>query len=56
MSALAANLQPVAGRLDDVGISKIVLISRMQQITLEQEIADLLSGVDVIIDGGSDTF
>jgi len=64
MPALAAVLQPViddlmdgdndiAGDSDDV--DKIILVSHLQQIALEQALAPLLSGVDVIIAGGSDT-
>lgn len=64
MSALAGILQPViddltngddnvAGNEDDV--NKVVLVSHLQQIALESELAALLSGVDVIVAGGSDT-
>ena len=64
MAALAAVLQPViddlidgadnvAGTADD--INKVVLVSHLQQFALEQELASLLSGVDVILAGGSDT-
>ncbi|MEO0957614.1 MAG: 5'-nucleotidase C-terminal domain-containing protein, partial [Pseudomonadota bacterium] len=64
MAALAAVLQPVIddliagadntlGTADDV--NKVVLVSHLQQFGLETELAGLLSGVDVIIAGGSDT-
>ena len=64
MAALAAVLQPVIddlingaddtlGTADDV--NKVVLVSHLQQFSLEVELAGLLSGVDVIIAGGSDT-
>ncbi|MEL7282409.1 MAG: choice-of-anchor I family protein, partial [Pseudomonadota bacterium] len=64
MAALAAVLQPVIddlidgdddtlGTADDV--NKIVLVSHLQQFALEEELAGLLRGVDVIIAGGSDT-
>ena len=64
ISALAAVLQPVIddlrdgednifGTADD--INKIVLVTHLQQIQLEQELAPLLSGIDIIIAGGSDT-
>ncbi|MEL7256481.1 MAG: choice-of-anchor I family protein [Pseudomonadota bacterium] len=64
MAALAATLQPIiddlidgadntAGTADD--INKVVLVSHLQQFSLEQELASLLRGVDVIIAGGSDT-
>ena len=64
MAALAAVLNPIiadladgdddtAGTADDV--NKIILVSHLQQFSLEQELATLLNGVDVIIAGGSDT-
>ncbi len=64
MAALAAVLQPViddiingadniAGNGDDV--TRVVLVSHLQQFALEQELAGLLRGVDVIIAGGSGT-
>ncbi|MBO6824966.1 MAG: choice-of-anchor I family protein [Sneathiella sp.] len=55
MSALAAVLQPVIDQMLNNGINKIMLVSHLQQIALEQELAGLLKGVDVIIAGGSDT-
>ena len=64
MAALAAVLQPVINDLidgednvlgTDDDINKIILTSHLQQIALEQELAGLLSGVDIIIAGGSDT-
>jgi len=64
MAVLAAQLQPVIdavalgldginGTADDV--DKIVLATHLQQISLEQTLAGLLRGVDVIVAGGSDT-
>lgn len=55
MAALAEVLQPEVDRLRNLGINKIILVSHLQQIALEQELAGLLDGVDVIIAGGSDT-
>ncbi|MBY8976424.1 choice-of-anchor I family protein [Rhodobacteraceae bacterium NNCM2] len=55
MAALAAVLQPVVDALTADGVNKIVLVSHLQQFALEQELASLLSGVDVILAGGSDT-
>ncbi len=55
MVALAAALQPVINQLISDGVNKIIVTSHLQQIALEQELAGLLSGVDVIIAGGSDT-
>lgn len=64
MAALAALLQPiiddvldgadnVAGTGDDV--NKVIIVSHLQQFALEQELAGLLRGVDIILAGGSDT-
>jgi len=64
MPALAAVLQPViddvingadntSGTADDV--NKIILTTHLQQFALEQQLAGLLRGVDIIIAGGSDT-
>ncbi|EMI57448.1 choice-of-anchor I family protein [Rhodopirellula sallentina] len=64
MQALADVLNPViadivdgdddiAGNDDDV--DKVILVSHLQQISLEEELAGLLNGVDVIVAGGSDT-
>lgn len=61
---LAGQLQPiindvldsdddVLGTADDV--NKVILTTHLQQIALEEELASLLSGVDIIIAGGSDT-
>ncbi len=55
MVQLASVLQPVIDELTTSGVNKIVIVSHLQQIALEQELATLLDGVDVIIAGGSDT-
>ncbi|KZD09875.1 5'-nucleotidase C-terminal domain-containing protein [Oceanibaculum pacificum] len=55
MEALAEIIQPEIDKLLDAGVNKIVLVSHLQQIALEKALAGLLSGVDVIIAGGSDT-
>ncbi|MEO0407787.1 MAG: bifunctional metallophosphatase/5'-nucleotidase, partial [Cyanobacteria bacterium P01_A01_bin.135] len=55
MAALAAILQPQIDRLTAEGVNKIILVSHLQQFALEEELATLLNGVDVIISGGSDT-
>lgn len=55
MTALAAVLQPIVDQMVADGINKIVLVSHLQQFALEQELATLLDGVDVIVAGGSDT-
>jgi predicted extracellular nuclease/2',3'-cyclic-nucleotide 2'-phosphodiesterase (5'-nucleotidase family)/DNA-binding beta-propeller fold protein YncE len=54
MPALAEILQPV---IDDViaqGVNKVVLATHLQQLSLEQELIGLLSGVDIVMAGGSD--
>ncbi|MEB3360184.1 MAG: 5'-nucleotidase C-terminal domain-containing protein [Synechococcales bacterium] len=55
MPALAALLQPTIDQLLAQGVNKIVLVTHLQQIALEEELIGLLRGVDVIIAGGSDT-
>ena len=56
MPALAGILQPVIDSLRIAeGIDKIILLSHLQQLTLEKALAPLLNGVDVIIAGGSHT-
>ncbi|MGB3655489.1 MAG: CHRD domain-containing protein, partial [Rivularia sp. (in: cyanobacteria)] len=56
MDALAAVLQPLIDQLvNDQGVNKVVLVSHLQQIALEKELIGKLSGVDVVIAGGSDT-
>ncbi|GGC53361.1 choice-of-anchor I family protein [Chelatococcus reniformis] len=55
MAALAAVLQPTIDALLAQGINKIVLVSHLQQLSLEKALAPLLHGVDVIVAGGSHT-
>ncbi len=55
MDALAAVLQPYIDQLINDGVNKVVLVSHLQQIALEKELIGKLSGVDVVIAGGSDT-
>lgn len=55
MNALAGAIQPVVDQFTGMGIDKVVLVSHLQQIALEEELAAILDGVDVIIAGGSDT-
>jgi|GEM_PF-522066 len=54
MPALAGVIQPAIDALAAEGINKIVLVTHLQQFALEQELATLLSGVDIIVAGGSD--
>ncbi len=55
MAALAAVIQPRIDALIAEGVNKIVVTSHLQQLALEEELATLLTGVDIIIAGGSDT-
>lgn len=52
---LAAEIQPSINVLLNRGINKIILLGHMQQITVEEQLATRLTGVDLIIAGGSNT-
>ncbi len=53
--ALAAVIQPVIDALETAGVNKIIVVTHLQQLSREQQLASLLSGVDIIVAGGSDT-
>lgn len=55
MIVLAGIIQPVVNSLIADGCNKIILLSHLQQIAFEKELATKLSGVDIIIAGGSNT-
>lgn len=55
MLALASILQPVINSVLAQGVDKVILVTHLQQIALEQQLVPLLSGVDIAIAGGSDT-
>jgi 2',3'-cyclic-nucleotide 2'-phosphodiesterase (5'-nucleotidase family) len=55
MVLLAAQLQPVIDDLIAHGVNKIILMSHLQQIQLEKQLATLLTGVDIILAAGSNT-
>ena len=55
MAALASLIQPTINALLNQGIDKIILVTHLQQFALEQQLVGLLSGVDIVIAGGSDT-
>ncbi len=55
MAQLATLIQPQIDGLEALGIDKIVVVSHLQQLALERELAGLLDGVDIIIAGGSDS-
>ncbi|QGJ70231.1 Bifunctional metallophosphatase/5'-nucleotidase [Planctomycetales bacterium 10988] len=54
MQALADILNPIIAQLS-AETNMIVVVSHLQQINLEQTLAGLLNGVDIIVAGGSDT-
>ncbi len=55
--ALAAEIQKSVDALlaDNPDLNKVVLISHMQQIAIEEQLAGLLKNVDIIMAGGSNT-
>lgn len=55
MDLLASQIQPYINELIAEGVNKIVLMSHLQQIANERSLATKLSGVDIIIAGGSNT-
>jgi 2',3'-cyclic-nucleotide 2'-phosphodiesterase (5'-nucleotidase family) len=50
---LAGVLQPLVDQMVAQGLDKIILLSHLQQYQLELDLASKLSGVDVIVSGGS---
>lgn len=55
MNVLAGIVQPVVNSLIADGCNKIILLSHLQQIAFEKELATKLTGVDIIMAGGSNT-
>lgn len=55
LDALAALIQADVDALTAQGVNKIVLLAHMQTISVEQALATKLSGVDIIVAGGSNT-
>ncbi len=55
MQELADILQPLVDQMTALGLDKIILLAHLQQIGNERELATLLSGVDIILGGGSNT-
>lgn len=53
--ALAATIQPSIDALTAQGINKIVLLSHLRDLGIDQELASRLRDVDVIVAGGSNT-
>ena len=52
---LAVVIQSAVDALTDQGVDKIILLAHMQRIGIEKELATLLSDVDIIVAGGSNT-
>ena len=52
---LADSIQPAVDALTGAGIDKVILLAHMQQIAIEEALASRLSGVDIIVAGGSNT-
>jgi 2',3'-cyclic-nucleotide 2'-phosphodiesterase (5'-nucleotidase family) len=52
---LAANIQAKVNELTATGINKVILLAHMQTISVEMALAPLLSDVDIIVAGGSNT-
>ena len=52
---LATTLQAEVDNLRDLGINKIILLSHMQELSVERALATGLRGVDIIVAGGSGT-
>ncbi|MEL6267046.1 MAG: nuclease, partial [Pseudomonadota bacterium] len=57
LDALAAIIQAEVDAVlaANEGLDKVILLSHMQQITIEQALAERLEGVDIIVAGGSNT-
>lgn len=55
LQALAGAIQPEIDALLADGINKIVLLSHMQDLSVERGLAPLLDGVDIIVGGGSNS-
>lgn len=55
LDALAAEIQPSVDALIARGIDKVVLLAHMQQLDVERGLATRLTGVDLIVAGGSNT-
>ncbi|MEM6253121.1 MAG: esterase-like activity of phytase family protein [Cyanobacteria bacterium P01_D01_bin.156] len=57
LDALAAEIQQDVDEMLALnpGLNKVILLSHMQQISIEQELATRLSGVDIIVAGGSNS-
>ena len=55
LESLAAIIQESVDKLAMQGIDKVVLLAHMQQIDIEKSLAEMLTDVDIIVAGGSNT-
>ncbi|MBE9167762.1 bifunctional metallophosphatase/5'-nucleotidase [Pleurocapsales cyanobacterium LEGE 06147] len=57
IAALASEIQASVDQLlaENPDLNKVVLLAHMQQIAIEEQLAELLTDVDIIVAGGSDT-
>jgi 2',3'-cyclic-nucleotide 2'-phosphodiesterase (5'-nucleotidase family)/endonuclease/exonuclease/phosphatase family metal-dependent hydrolase len=55
LDALAAIIQTEVDAILATGVNKVILLAHMQQIAIEEALASRLSGVDIIVAGGSNT-
>ncbi|MEO1491281.1 MAG: ExeM/NucH family extracellular endonuclease [Pseudomonadota bacterium] len=57
LDALAAEIQAEVDALlaDNPTMNKVILLSHMQQLSIEQALAERLTNVDIIVAGGSNT-
>ena len=53
--ALAREIQIHVDELTSKGVNKVILLSHMQQIQVEKDLAGYLKDVDIIVAGGSNT-
>jgi 2',3'-cyclic-nucleotide 2'-phosphodiesterase (5'-nucleotidase family) len=54
MTDVAAAVQTEVDRLEAMGINKIILISHLQSVAEDLELAPMLRGVDIMVAGGGD--
>jgi 2',3'-cyclic-nucleotide 2'-phosphodiesterase (5'-nucleotidase family) len=54
MTDVAAAVQAEVDRLEAMGINKIILISHLQSIAEDLDLAPMLRGVDIMVAGGGD--
>jgi 2',3'-cyclic-nucleotide 2'-phosphodiesterase (5'-nucleotidase family) len=54
MADVAAAVQAEVDRLEAMGVNKIILISHLQSIAEDLELAPMLRGVDIMVAGGGD--